>query len=559
MTLTLDGGLNLFDAPTAIADNQLTLATNVLYSAGGATLTTRPGLACVVPPITGVGITKLHYYVKDTTHAWLIAAMDNGNLYYLDEDTSAWVFLSVLATSAVVPALRTFNGRLIVADGGSCLQFWHGRVATTSATSNTIGTGSMTFVLASDVAWATGEPVVFRNSAINWIKGEVTTYTPSTKTLVVDITETSGSGTYTSWTVDAYIPITGSPQATALADIGNRLVCNSAQDLDGVYLSAPEDEEKWDVNDGGLFFRVGYRDALVVTGFSVFGSDLIVFKGGSAGKSIYRLNTAASTTASWFVAPLSQNLTATSAHAIEYAANNVLFGSDQGIMDLAGVQQYGDIQVGSVGKYINPFLNGKQISELRYLPTRGLMLAFVAGDYRVLVYHPHNSQWTMLDFQQAFLSTACDSGGTIYLAGQNGYLYRWTSLEDKDEMADGVFSDYDGVTRSKQFTFDGEVIIRRTRLNYESLTDGEGEFGFIGRDGIDVIPLMTWAPQVGAKLLYDWTEYLADSTWKLGAETVGYKISRARARDQAISFQVKTTSGRITLRQATIELASVNG
>ena len=559
VNLAFDGGLNLFDSPTAISDNQLTMAVNVLYGAGEAILSTRTGLNCVASPITGLGITKLHYYVKDSTHSWIIASMTNGNLYYLDEDTNSWVYIADMSSSAITPSILTFNGRLMVADGSSCLHYWHGRYATTSATSHAIGTGAMTFVLAADIAWQTGEPVTIRHDSINYLVGEVTTYTPATKTLVVDVTESSGAGTYTAWTVDGYIPITGSPQATALAQIGNRLVCNSAQDLDGVYLSNVEDEEEWNTGNGALFFRAGYRDALVVNGFAVFGSDLIIFKGGAAGKAIYRLNIASSSASDWYVIPLSQNLTATSAHAIEFVGNNVLFGSDQGIMDISGVQQYGDLQVSSVGKYVNPHLNGKQIAELRYLPSKGIMLAFVAGDYRILAYHAHNSAWTMLDFQQMFLSTACDAGGTIYLAGQNGYLYRLSTLEDQDETAPSVYADYSGVIRTKLFSFDGEVIIRKSRLYYEALTDGEGEFGFVGRDGIDVTPLLTWTPQAGASLLYDATGYLDAATMKLGAQSVDYKVSRARARDQAISFQIKTTSGRVKLRQATVELASVNG
>lgn len=558
VALQFDGGLNLADGPTAVADNQLTQAVNVLYTGAENVPAVRPGLVHVADPPSAVQIVKLHYYVKNTTTDFLVAAMSDGKLYWLDTGTDTWKLVGSLQGSADVPSVVTYNGLMIVADGASRLHFWNGKPATTSTSSVTVGTGAKTFVLADDVAWSSGEDVCIRNGASNALIGTVTSYTAGTKTLVVDVVTAEGTGTLNSWTVEGYVPIVGSPAASAVVEISNRLVCNSSQDLDGVYFSKTEDESVWLTGSGAVFLRAGYRDALQVVGFGVFGSDLLVFKGGNAGKRIYRVNTSGSTS-NWFVASVAEAVTATSHNAIAFVGNNILFGSDLGIKDLAGVQQYGDLQVGNLGRNVNPLLNGKTVREIKYISSMGIALVLIAGDYRVLAYHPHNNVWTTLDFQQAFVQSVVQAGASVYVGAQSGKLYRLEASEDTDEMTSGVTSSITSLIRTKMFSFPGEVVIRRSRLYYEAISDGGGTFSVTGRDQLTDVPILTWSAEAGQQMLYDWTQYLNDATWKLGAQTIDYKVSRARVRDQALSFTIKTTSGRFKFREGSVELAAVNG
>lgn len=67
---------------------------------------------------------------------------------------------------------------------------------TTSSTSNTIGTGSFTFTVGSGLSAVAGDAVTI-TSGSNSMYGTVTSY--SSTTMVVSITSTIGSGTYTSW------------------------------------------------------------------------------------------------------------------------------------------------------------------------------------------------------------------------------------------------------------------------------------------------------------------------------------------------------------------------
>lgn len=75
-----------------------------------------------------------------------------------------------------------------------------------SSTSNTIGTGAKTFTLAADANvnrdWPVGSAVrVVDQVSANTMEGTVTTYTPSTQALVLDITSVTGSGTFTNWRI----------------------------------------------------------------------------------------------------------------------------------------------------------------------------------------------------------------------------------------------------------------------------------------------------------------------------------------------------------------------
>ena len=73
-----------------------------------------------------------------------------------------------------------------------------------SSTSNTIGTGTKTFTLSAtaevDRLYAIGNRVLINNTT-NSMTGTVTAYDPVTQTLVVNVTSSSGSGTFTSWSI----------------------------------------------------------------------------------------------------------------------------------------------------------------------------------------------------------------------------------------------------------------------------------------------------------------------------------------------------------------------
>lgn len=75
----------------------------------------------------------------------------------------------------------------------------------TSATSLTIGTGSKSLTADTGKSWQVGMIVrlAYTTTATNWMSGEVTAYNSSTGAMTVNVTATSGSGTYAAWSISA--------------------------------------------------------------------------------------------------------------------------------------------------------------------------------------------------------------------------------------------------------------------------------------------------------------------------------------------------------------------
>lgn len=133
LTLTFNGGLNAAQSGTNIGDNQLQICSNFVYANNQDFPTVRNGVVLNgVAPITedgeNVPIDKLHYYVKDASTSWLVAAI-GGNLYWLDG--SSWSLIGALNSVGVIPCMLTYGGKLIVADGGTSLKYWDGTTFST--------------------------------------------------------------------------------------------------------------------------------------------------------------------------------------------------------------------------------------------------------------------------------------------------------------------------------------------------------------------------------------------------------------------------------------------
>lgn len=108
-----------------------------------------------------------------------------------------------------------------------------------SSTSNTIGTGSKTFVLAATAnvnrSWSVGEKVVAvsQAGATGSMTGTVTSYVASTQTLIIDVTSITGSGTSTDWRIGSlefrydYNPVTLAPRGGLVEGQVSNLFTNS--------------------------------------------------------------------------------------------------------------------------------------------------------------------------------------------------------------------------------------------------------------------------------------------------------------------------------------------
>lgn len=94
----------------------------------------------------------------------------------------------------------------------------------TSTTSRSIGTGSRTFTLAAtgNQEWAASGSVTVTSTAnsANTMTGTVTSYNSSTQELVINVTSTTGSGTFASWTLEDLT----SPYVLLIEDDGDKLL-----------------------------------------------------------------------------------------------------------------------------------------------------------------------------------------------------------------------------------------------------------------------------------------------------------------------------------------------
>ncbi len=75
------------------------------------------------------------------------------------------------------------------------------RYTTTSSTSISISNGAKTLTVGTGLSYAVGQTVIIANSATNVMTGTVTAYNSTTGVMNVNVTATTGSGTFTSWTV----------------------------------------------------------------------------------------------------------------------------------------------------------------------------------------------------------------------------------------------------------------------------------------------------------------------------------------------------------------------
>ena len=91
----------------------------------------------------------------------------------------------------------------------------------TSTTSLLIGTGSKSLTTQTGKAWVVGSWVYIVNTAnvANYMTGQITAYTSGTGALVVNVTQTAGSGTLAAWTIGIAVPSTTAVTATTATNI----------------------------------------------------------------------------------------------------------------------------------------------------------------------------------------------------------------------------------------------------------------------------------------------------------------------------------------------------
>lgn len=367
------------------------------------------------------------------------------------------------------------------------------------------------------------------------------------------------------WNGSALSSLSDGLSATAIAEIGARVVINSKSDPDLVTFSGVEDETMWDTADltnPAIGIRAGFGDNMLVNGFAVFATDLVVSKTGLSEKALYRISTADASPVNWTVSKLSGNNAAQNPHSLVSAFNNVFFVDTNGFKSIQGVTEYGDLQVDPVGANINTAFNGYACMGIEYLPAYTAMWFIMSDRVYCAHYLGGNYIFTDLQFQQGTITSILQTGNDIYLSGNNGYLYKMSDT-DTDEVSPSVFQNYSTIIASKRFSFFGGGILRKTSVEFKALEVAGTSTAFMRANTAEVDGTLLKTINVisAATFLYDATEDLYDATTLLAdmSNTAWIETTTNKVRGTSIQWQIDATEGRFGVEGLIAEVALVVG
>lgn len=499
------GGLNLSVHPKNIADTEQTVAYNVIYEPNSGVLTTREGVSPIANKLDSP-IEVLHTYVRLGADAYIMCA-SGSKLYYLD-----------------------ITGRIQYDSFGNILL-------------NEDGTLDLT-----------------EGPVIEWT--EVATLSSSRPTMLVFngkllVADGNESGLL-SWDGTTVTRITGSPQATAIYEIRNRVAANSiaSGDEDVVYLSATEDETGWTIGtDAAAAVRVGYGDGLNVNGFSAVSDTLIVSKvadvdNAAVEKKIYGVVIGADNVPS--SAPkLSGVNAAIGPHALVAFQQDTHYIDAEGFESLVPVDTYGDIQNdptsgGKVNKVIRRLVTSSDSASMCMLPAQASLYMFFSGSRRVFVYSMLTRAFTELDFGIE-INYAIDHGPNSFFGGSDGQLYVYN-----DTATDYIYGEepmrLTSVVRTKLIESPARSLLNKTWARVDFIDSGTIELSSYIGNGIEKTILGKYEFTAGAESsrdLFEAIEDLADADYPLFSEPERRIESYSKLSFYGLMLQVRCLGGRV--------------
>lgn len=493
------GGLDLSVPPNSIPETALARAYNWWYEPERG-LCVRQGLAREDVTALGAPIRALYPYVDATGTLRLLAA--SGSTLYRRNGT-AWVAVTALESATVVPSFLTFNGACLIADG-----------------------------------------------------------------------RTAGLIKYDGTSVST---ISGSPaKAVALAEIAGRVVCAADDAPDQVFFSGPHDYTDWATASPGaaLVIPAGFGDGYDITGFATLYDALVVSKvkrdgsGNVLGRRLYGISTSGEPTA-WAVKLISESNAALFADGIRAVGSAVYMVDTNGFKAVAPAPngQYGDIGVDPlVGLKVNKLLAQQARSAdgvtMRYIHQLAQLWCIIrTGETaRIVVYHPLQAAFTQLDFGAFTPRDVVEVGSGIYLAGNNGSLYRMSN-KGSDELTTGVETATTASLRTKTFeSLGGDLILKRSKLVVDALRPATVVLEAVHSDSVTKTEIgrITTATGGASTPLYEAYDKLADASYKLSdSMTRQESVLYGGPRDTGLALQLRVLGGRVVLNSITGEFAVV--
>lgn len=205
--ITFDGGDRWYEIDTVNSNTSITLATN----------------------FAGTTVSGGAYAIDRSSPKWTmasdlatqIAALLASSTHILQGDTAPSNALGADGDFYLMRTPVTLYGPKASGTWPSGIALGGDHYTGTSTTSNAIGTGSKTFSVSVDLAHVVGGRVRFSADATHWVEGAITAYAAGSMT--VDVDKTSGSGTFTSWSLS----VAGQPGADGVSYGGTSTTSNA--------------------------------------------------------------------------------------------------------------------------------------------------------------------------------------------------------------------------------------------------------------------------------------------------------------------------------------------
>jgi hypothetical protein len=382
----------------------------------------------------------------------------------------------------------------------------------------------------------------------------------NSKLLIAD-----GGSEIKTWDGLTYGTLAGSPAASALATINNRVVANAVDELDSVYMSKTSDETNWDTAGSAVGLKAGFGDTLSVIAFGVFGNDLFVFKKGQSARRIYRVNLEDSDPTSWYVRIVSENNCALNNNSVVEAWDNVFFVDSTGFKSIEGTDVYGDLATDPIGRRVNTLFPWSVSCDfMSYIPLYD-SIWFGVGQ-RVFSYTKRGSgddkkkAFTDLLFRQGRIRDVCQAGSVVYLAGEDGFLYIMNEGVATDAINATETENFPSTLRTKTLSPGGDLVLRKLQWYLRPKLAGVASFNVYIDDNTGIQVGTVTLRDSGAALydatgdLYDATGYLYDEGSPTWVETI-----RNRIRSTQLAFEIVVSSGRVGIDWVRAEMAVLEG
>jgi hypothetical protein len=377
------------------------------------------------------------------------------------------------------------------------------------------------------------------------------------------------------WDGSTFGNVTNSPtQPTALAEIQNRLVCNSADNPDAVFFSEAEIAgTDWNgLGGGNVTLRAGYGDQLPVNAFSLApGGTLIVSKyDRDQGQGHMRQIILDSGTPTRVSDPILGGYAAQNAFSMVSAHGRLLFFDDDGLHALKASDTSIDFEMDMDFEQFAQRLNGglgvghPACRQLYYSPdmdTVFILLADRSNQY--LLTKNGFLQWYC---SGAKINSMVTIDGILYGGGSNGQLYKIDGQTAQDELSIDSATNISSELHTKKFTGGGrDIRLKRTTAFFNPLRSGTATLGYVKYAGSE--------GDMNTNVFDDGQRYIGDSgTIELAGslttepeDLIGYSGAMPVAftvhggpRDKGIQVAFSTT-GRVELHSLNLEFAGPLG